>query len=78
MGTVFEEMSSWATLTIHIGVIAENTYLKTYSNKELIELGLSANPMLVGNMFLKIKIHHNKNPNILALIIFGLKCCLYP
>ena len=27
---------------------------------------------------MKIKNHHNKNPDIFAFHIFGLKCCLHP
>ena len=45
-------------------------------NKQLIKLGFSATLLLYN--VIKICIHHNKNPNLFALYIFGPKCCLRP
>ena len=62
--------------------IDENAYLKKYSNLQqgTHKIGLLCyfNVSAVSHNVMKIRNHYNKNPNIFAFFIFGLKCFFIP
>ena len=64
-------------------LIEENAYIKKYRTlqQRTHKMGFWCYSNLSMHFcinVMKIENHHNKNPNIFALNIFGLKCYLYP
>ena len=55
-------------------IYEKHIFLDAYYDKEHIKLGCSATQMLVGFSCNDIKIlsHHDKNPNIFTLFVFGI------